>query len=70
LLPGKRCRNLADANKEALDHRAQRPVLQCDDADRSGICVADLIKPQKKRPVLPLKSRPGLGHFICEHRNQ
>src|SRR5258708_17327355 len=34
-LARKRRRNLADTGKEALDHRAQRPVLQRDDPDGS-----------------------------------
>src|SRR5262250_2742606 len=32
-LTGKRCRNLADTGKEALDHRAESPVLQRGDPD-------------------------------------
>ena len=31
LFDAERCRNLADTGEEALDHRAESPVLQCDD---------------------------------------
>src|SRR5262249_18361771 len=37
-LTGERCRNLADTGEEALDHRAESPVLQCDDPEEKRVC--------------------------------
>jgi hypothetical protein len=56
LLVGMRCRNVADAGKEALDHGAESPVLQCDDGGPGG-AMAKLTTPAQTAETLSVPER-------------